>query len=230
MGKPVESALDELREDMGDIPESVEVEALGPDDSLPRTQAETLEISGIPASIEGFTPEQRKQLAESYTAQIRMGIFQTAIALLAMKQTRLYTELGYQDFQEYALEECGISANRTKELVSALEDYGSGSRIKELMEASPKKFLQAVRETRNKQLEGETLKLSDGTEVSAEDFIAERMEQLESSSKKRIKDLERELKNTKAIAEYAETEKEKLKKTIDDKNKKIDALAKSKQL
>lgn len=235
MGKQVESALNELIEDVdreNPIPQenAVEVEDGGIVASYPKTQAETLELSGIPATIEGFTPEQRKQLAESYTAQIRMGIFQTAIALVAMKQTGLYTELGYKNFQEYALEECGISANRAKELVSALEDFGSGSRIRELMEASPKKFLQAVRETRNKQLEGETLMLSDGTEVSAEEYLAERIEQMESSSRRKIKDLERDLRNANAVKEMAETKNKDLESKLDTAKKKIDAYKDSKNL
>ena len=228
MGKAVESALDELRDDIGVDGESVEVESIEIDESMPKTQAEVMAIDKEKLST--FSPDQRKQLAQFYTSQIKVSLFQTALSLVAIKTLELYKDLGYEKFTSYVEEECGMSTRYANELTLAVEEYGSGDRIKELMESSPKRFLKAVRETRAKQLEGEKLMLSDGTEVSAEDYIKERIEQLESSSSKRIKELERDLKNTKAIADYAEGEKDKLKKTIDDKNKKIDALAKSKQL
>lgn len=232
MAKQVESALNELIEDVGGenpiTEESQTLESGLVSEGYPRTQAEVMAMDKDKLST--FTPEQRKQLAQFYTSQIKVSLFQTALSLVAIKTLELYRDLGYEKFTSYVEEECGMSTRYANELTLAVEEYGSGDRIKELMESSPKRFLKAVRDTRAKQLEGEKLLLSDGSEVSAEEYIKERIEQMESSSRQRIKKLESELRNLTAVKDAAVEQSKNLEDKYNTAKEKLDTYKKSKEL
>lgn len=166
------SALDEYKDEIEDSEGNV---------SRPET---ALAISNISEARE-FSSEERKALAQLYITQARVNVFQTALALTAIRNLELFRELGYAGFHDCVEQELDMSGRVATEYVNAIESFGLGDRVKQLMEASPKRFLQAAKEVRLKQLEGEILTLSDGTVVSAEEFLAERIASLENSSKKK---------------------------------------------
>ncbi|WP_017863726.1 hypothetical protein [Leptospira santarosai] len=209
------SALDEYRDDL-EGSEIVEPET-------------ALTIPSV-SEAKDFSPEQRKALAQLYITQARVNIFQTALALAAIRNLELYRELGYEAFHDCVEQELDMSGRVALEYVNAIESFGLGDRVKQLMEASPKRFLQAAKEVRLKQLEGETLTLSDGTVVSAEEFLEERISSLENSSKKKIKSLETENQTVKAEAELLRKKQANLEKSIQKKDEQIDVLRKSKDI
>ncbi|RHX89877.1 hypothetical protein [Leptospira stimsonii] len=207
------SALDEYRDEIGE----------------PSTEDTSLTIPSK-SEAKDFSPEQRKTLAQFYLVQAKVSVFQTAIALTAIRNLELHLELGYEKFSDCMEQELGMSGRVASEYVSAVETFGIGDRVKQLMEASPKRFLQAAKEVRQKQMEGETLTLSDGTEITAEEFLEERISALESSSKKRIKTLETENQTIKAEADLLRKKQANLEKSISKKDEQIDVLRKSKDL
>ncbi|EMM73568.1 hypothetical protein [Leptospira weilii] len=186
----------------------------------------------IPSESEAreFSPEQRKALAQLYITQARVNIFQTALALAAIRNLELYRELGYEAFGDCVEQELDMNGRTALEYVNAIESFGLGDRVKQLMEASPKRFLQAAKEVRQKQMEGEILTLSDGTVVSAEEFLAERISTLDNSSKKKIKSLETENQTVKAEAELLRKKQTNLEKSIQKKDEQLDVLRKSKDI
>ncbi|WP_032914995.1 hypothetical protein [Leptospira santarosai] len=211
------SALDEYKDEIEDSDNNV---------SQPETALT------IPSANEAkdFSPEQRKALAQLYITQARVNIFQTALSLTAIRNLELFHELGYSGFHDCVEQELDMSGRVALEYVNAIESFGLGDRVKQLMEASPKRFLQAAKEVRLKQLEGETLTLSDGTVVSAEEFLEERISSLENSSKKKIKSLETENQTVKAEAELLRKKQANLEKSIQKKDEQIDVLRKSKDI
>ncbi|WP_004471487.1 hypothetical protein [Leptospira santarosai] len=209
------SALDEYRDDL----EGSEI-----------TEPETALTIPSASEAKEFSPEQRKTLAQFYVAQAKVSVFQTAIALAAIRNFELYIELGYEKFSDCMEQELGMSGRVASEYVSAVETFGIGDRVKQLMEASPKRFLQVAREVRQKQIEGETLTLSDGTVVSAEEFLEERISSLENSSKKKIKSLETENQTVKAEAELLRKKQANLEKSIQKKDEQIDVMRKAKDI
>ncbi|EMK22388.1 hypothetical protein [Leptospira kirschneri] len=207
------SALDEYRDEIG--------------------ESSTEEVSLIiptTSEVQEFSSEQRRTLAQFYLAQAKVSIFQTAIALTAIRNLDLYKDLGYEKFSDCVDQELGMSGRVASEYVSAVETFGIGDRVKQIMEASPKRFLQAAKEVRQKQMEGETLTLSDGTEVTAEEFLEERVSALENSSKKKIKSLENENQSIKAEAELLRKKQANLEKSIQKKDEQIKVLRESKDL
>ncbi|EMN54775.1 hypothetical protein [Leptospira interrogans] len=211
------SALDEYKDEIEDSEGNV---------SQPET---ALTIPSVSEARE-FSPEQRGTLAQFYVAQAKVSVFQTAIALTAIRNLELYLELGYEKFSDCIEQEIGMSGRVASEYVSAVETFGIGDRVKQLMEASPKRFLQAAKEVRQKQMEGEILTLSDGTVVSAEEFLAERIASLENSSKKKIKSLETENQTVKAEADLLRKKQANLEKSIQKKDEQLDVLRKSKDI
>ncbi|MBM9578216.1 hypothetical protein JWG45_13745 [Leptospira sp. 201903070] len=207
------SALDEYRDEIGE------------------TSTEETSLT-IPSKNEAkdFSPEQRKTLAQFYLAQAKVSVFQTAIALTAIRNLELHLELGYEKFSDCMEQELGMSGRVASEYVSAVETFGIGDRVKQLMEASPKRFLQAAKEVRQKQMEGEILTLSDGTVVSAEEFLTERISAMENSSQRKIKSLETEKQSIKADADLLRRKNESLQKTLEKKDEQLDVLRKSKDL
>lgn len=213
------SALDEYRDDL---------EGSENGDALP--QPETALTIPSASEAKDFSPEQRKALAQLYITQARVNIFQTALSLTAIRNLELFRELGYVGFHECVEQELDMSGRTALEYVNAIESFGLGDRVKQLMEASPKRFLQAAKEVRLKQLEGEILTLSDGTVVSAEEFLAERIASLENSSKKKIKSLETENQTVKAEADLLRKKQANLEKSIQKKDEQLDVLRKSKDI
>lgn len=188
--------------------------------------------SGIQSldDVAGFTDEQKVQLATFYTAQIKVSSFQMALALYAMKKLELFRYLKYESFNEYAKSECGLSRERANELVDAIDDYGSGEKIKQLLDASPVKFLQVSREIRKKKLNGEILILSTGEEVSATEYLEERISEELAELRKKNKSIARELENTKSDVLDAQGKIKTLKEKVKIKEGEVETLKQAKDI
>lgn len=180
--------------------------------------------------VAGFTDEQKVQLATFYTAQIKVSSFQMALALYAMKKLELYRYLKYESFNEYAKIECGLSRERANELVEAIDDYGSGEKVKQLLDASPVKFLQVSKEIRKKKMNGEVLVLSSGEEVSATEYLEERISEELAELRKKNKAISRELENTKSDVADAQGKIKALKDKIKTKEGEVETLKQSKDI
>lgn len=180
--------------------------------------------------VAGFTDEQKVQLATFYTAQIKVSSFQMALALYAMKKLELFRYLKYESFNEYAKIECGLSRERANELVEAIDDYGSGEKVKQLLDASPVKFLQVSKEIRKKKMNGEILILSSGEEVSATEYLEERISEELAELRKKNKALARELDNTKSDVADAQGKIKTLKEKVKAKEGEVETLKQSKEL
>lgn len=186
----------------------------------------------IPENIDmaNLSKEQRYHLATVYTAQIKVSYFQMALAFHSMKRFELYRELGYSTFADYAKNECNIGRDRANELVEAIDDYGAGERVKLLLETSPTKFLQVAKEVRRKKLMGDKLLLPSGEEVSAEEYLEERISDELSELRKKNKSLSRELENAKADSAHSEKQNQSLKEKLKIKEGEIDTLKQSKEI
>lgn len=180
--------------------------------------------------VTGFTDEQKVQLATFYTAQIKVSSFQMALALYAMKKLELYRYLKFETFNDYAKIECGLSRERANELVEAIDDYGSGEKIKQLLDASPVKFLQVSKEIRKKKFNGEKLILSTGEEVSATEYLEERVSEELAELRKKNKALNRELENSKSDVADAQGKIKTLKEKVKTKESEVETLKESKSI
>ncbi len=177
-----------------------------------------------------LTKEQRVQLATLYTTQIKISTFQMALALASIKRMELHKELGFESFYEFAKIECNISRDRAFELVEAISEFGAGDKIKQLMDASPTKFLQVSKEIRKKKMNGEVLVLATGEEISATEYLEERISEELAELRKKNKALNRELENTKSDVADAQGKIKTLKDKVKAKETEVDTLKQSKDI
>ncbi|TGL06469.1 hypothetical protein EHQ43_08630 [Leptospira bouyouniensis] len=177
-----------------------------------------------------LTKEQRVQLATLYATQIKISTFQMALALASIRRMELYKELGFESFFEFAKVECNISKDRALELVDAISEFGAGDKIKQLMDASPSKFLQVSKEIRKKKLNGEVLVLSTGEEISATEYLEERISEELAELRKKNKALNRELENTKSDVANSDKQIKTLKDRIKAKDNDLENLKQAKGL
>jgi chromosome segregation ATPase len=177
-----------------------------------------------------LTKEQRVQLATLYTTQIKVSTFQMALALASIRRMELHKELGFNSFYEFAKIECNISKDRALELVEAINEFGAGDKIKQLMDASPSKFLQVSKEIRKKKMNGEVLVLASGEEISATEYLEERISEELAELRKKNKALNRELENSKSDIADAQGKIKTLKEKVKSKEGEVENLKQSKDI